>query len=213
MGFFSDAIDWFQKGGVVMWPLLLSSLILVWLGIERWLFYRAAVSDPGFTEKLSSLAVRGQWPEARRLAQGAKGEAAALALSIMDSAKGGSRLEVFAAAQAERAVSKLEEYIPYLAVIVTLAPVLGLLGTITGMIASFDALDERVQNPMAVTAGISEALITTVFGLGISIAAICIHTWFSQKLKTASLNIEETANILLDALAAREIKGGGDGRP
>jgi biopolymer transport protein ExbB len=213
MGFISDAASWFQKGGIVMWPLLISSLLLLWLGIERWLFYRSAVSGPEFNEKLSALAAKGQWREARQLAQEAKGEAAALALSIIDNAKGGVRLEAFAAARAERAAGKFEEYIPYIAVIVTLAPVLGLLGTITGMIASFDALDERLQNPMAVTAGISEALITTVFGLCISIVAICVHTWLSQKLKSASLNIEETANSLLGALADWEAKNGGAGKP
>lgn len=196
-----------------MWPLLFSSLLLFWLGIERWLFYRAAVSGPGFAEKIAALAANGQWQEARRLAQSTKGEEAALALSIIDSAKAGARLEAFAAAKAERAAGKFEEYISYIAVIVTLAPVLGLLGTITGMIASFDALDERMQNPMAVTAGISEALITTVFGLCISIVAICVHTWFSQKLKIASLSIEETVNALLGALAEGEAKNGGAGKP
>ncbi|MDR2007121.1 MAG: MotA/TolQ/ExbB proton channel family protein, partial [Acidaminococcales bacterium] len=202
MGFLSDAVSWFQKGGPVMWPLLLSSLLLFWLGIERWLFYRAALSGPAFAEKLSAFAASGQWQEARRLARETKGEEAALALAIVESAKNGAQLEAFAAAKAERAIGKFEEYISYIAVIVTLSPVLGLLGTITGMIASFDALDERMQNPMAVTAGISEALITTVFGLCISIVAICVHTWFAQKTKAASLSIEETANTLLGALLA-----------
>ncbi|MDR3349102.1 MAG: MotA/TolQ/ExbB proton channel family protein [Acidaminococcales bacterium] len=213
MAFFSDAVSWFLKGGPVMWPLLLCSLVLFWLGIERWLFYRAALSGPEFAEKFLALASGGQWPEARRLAQETKGEEAALALSIMDSDKSGARLEAFASAKAERAIGKFEEYISYIAVIVTLSPVLGLLGTITGMIASFDALDERMQNPMAVTAGISEALITTVFGLCISIVAICVHTWFSQKMKVASLNIEETANTLLGALTAKEASAAGDKKP
>jgi len=56
---------------------------------------------------------------------------------------------------------------------------------------------------MAVTAGIAEALITTVFGLCISVVAICIHTYFGQKLKRMTVDIEESTNAIIDATGER----------
>ena len=85
--------------------------------------------------------------------------------------------------------------------LVTLSPVLGLLGTVTGMIGSFNNFNQRMDDPLAVTAGIGEALITTVFGLCISIVAICMYAYFMRRLKGISLNIEEVGNTLLEAIA------------
>jgi len=187
-----------------MYPLLLCSIVMLIIGIERYLFYKTADSGSKFTEEFCRLLEKNDWQGAYSLAAGTRGEAAALAVLTMErSQNSAERLEAFVAAKAERAVDRLEQYLSYLSVIVTLSPVLGLLGTITGMISSFNALDVRADNPMAVTAGIGEALITTVFGLCISIAAICIHTYFAQKLKRATLNIEETANALVEAIHHR----------
>ena len=97
----------------------------------------------------------------------------------------------------------MEQNLDYLGVVIGLAPMLGLLGTITGMISSFNALNERAQNPMAVTAGIGEALITTVFGLCIAIMGMCIYAYLSSKVKTASLNINEVASVLVDIVQAK----------
>ena len=201
MSIFSDALDYFVKGGMVMYPLLLCSIVLVMLGVERSLFYKSEDSGSLFVGRFTDLLENGRLEVAKGYAEQSKGLAARMAVEVME--KGANmpeKIEFFVAAKAERAVDKLEEYISYIAVIVTLSPVLGLLGTITGMIASFNALGQRAENPMAVTAGIGEALITTVFGLCISIAAVCIHTYFAQRLKIATLNIEETGNALLQAL-------------
>ena len=111
------------------------------------------------------------------------------------------RLEGFITARAERALDKFEKNLGYLGVMVALTPVLGLLGTITGMIASFNALNERSTNPMAVTSGIGEALITTVFGLCISIFAILFHAYFTRRMKGITMDIEEMSNTLLEAIA------------
>jgi len=94
----------------------------------------------------------------------------------------------------------MEQHLDYLSVVIGLAPMLGLLGTITGMIGSFNALNERLQNPMAVTAGIGEALITTVFGLSIAILGMCIHAYLSSKVKTASFNLYEVAEALVNTM-------------
>lgn len=201
MSLFFDVFNWFDRGGFVMYPLLLCSIALIMLCVERSLFYKRADSGTAFVNRLTDLLENGRIEDAGDYAGSSAGMAAKMAVEVIEkSANTPEKTEFFIAAKAERAVDKFEEYISYIAVIVTLAPVLGLLGTITGMIASFSALDQRAENPMAVTAGIGEALVTTVFGLCISIVAVCIHTYFSQKLKVATLNIEETGNALMQAL-------------
>ena len=115
----------------------------------------------------------------------------------------GSRLEAIIYAKADRIIDGLEDKLNYLSVIIGLAPMLGLLGTITGMISSFNALNERTQNPMAVTSGIGEALITTVYGLCIAIMVMCIHAYLTGKIKTETLNLYELSSTLTDIVAAK----------
>ena len=115
----------------------------------------------------------------------------------------GKRLESIVYSKADRSIDGMEQNLDYLGVVIGLAPMLGLLGTITGMISSFNALNERAQNPMAVTAGIGEALITTVFGLCIAIMGMCIYAYLSSKVKTASLNINEVASVVVDIVQAK----------
>lgn len=194
-------LDYFIKGGPVMWPLLFCSIATFVIGVERFLYYRQADSGNDFTKKFCDYIENDDWSSARSLAEGTKGETARLAAVVMARHGNFERLEGFIAARAERAIDKFEKNLGYLGVLISLAPVLGLLGTITGMIASFNALNERTTNPMAVTSGIGEALLTTVFGLGISIFAILFHAYFSRRMKGITMDIEEMSNTLLDAIA------------
>jgi biopolymer transport protein ExbB len=197
----NTVISYFFKGGFAMYPLLLSSLIMFAIGIERFIYYKKEDSGEGFTDQFCKYIEEDDWTNAKRLADATKGETAKLATIVMARHDRFERLEVFVASRAERALNKFEHYLGYLDVIVRLAPILGLLGTITGMISSFNALNMRNENPMAVTAGIGEALITTVFGLCISIVAICFYSYFEQRLKRISLELEEISNTLLEAIA------------
>ncbi len=201
MDFFSNAMQWFIDGGPVMWPLLFCSLIALAIGWERFLYYRAEDSGHKFVEEYRELLEDKKYDEAETLAKETKGEAARLAAeTLVKRSTQEERIEAFMTPRAERALDRAERYLPYLSVIVMLSPILGLLGTITGMIASFNALDQRMENPMAVTAGIGEALITTVFGLCIAVVAIVIHTYFRHRFKKLSLDVEEVTNVTVDAV-------------
>ncbi len=208
MSIFSAGIDYFVKGGPVMYPLLFCSLAAVAISVERWLFFRANDSGRQFTRDFCDFIEEDKWDDAKALADGIHGELAKLATIVMNRHENFERLENFVGVRAERAMDKFERNLNYLNVIVTLSPVLGLLGTVTGMIGSFNSFSQRLDNPMAVTAGIGEALITTVFGLCISIVAICMYAYFMRRLKLISLNVEEIGNTLLEARAKRLAHGG-----
>ena len=201
MGIFSAGVQYFVDGGPVMYPLLFCSLAAVAISVERWLFFRAGDSGREFTQKFCDAIERDDWETAKRLADSTQGEVAKLATVVMARHGNFERLENFVSVRAERAMDQFEKNLNYLNVLVTLSPVLGLLGTVTGMIGSFNNFNQRMEDPLAVTAGIGEALITTVFGLCISIVAICMYAYFMRRLKGISLNIEEVGNTLLEAIA------------
>lgn len=205
MSIFTGAIDYFFKGGPCMWPLLLCSFAAIAIGVERYLFYRNALSGNEFASNFCRLLNDFNLVGARQLADENKGEAAKMAADVMDIEDDlGGRLDTIVYTKADRIIDSLEKNINYLNVVIGLSPMLGLLGTITGMISSFNALNERTQNPMAVTSGIGEALITTVFGLCIAIMGMCIHAYLTSKIKTETLNINEVADTLVDIIQAKD---------
>lgn len=205
MSIFTGAIDYFIKGGPCMWPLLLCSFGAIAIGVERYLFYKNALSGNEFASNFCRLLNDFNLVGARQLADENKGEAAKMAADVMDIEDDlGGRLDTIVYTKADRIIDSLEKNINYLNVVIGLSPMLGLLGTITGMISSFNALNERTQNPMAVTSGIGEALITTVFGLCIAIMGMCIHAYLTSKIKTETLNINEVADTLVDIIQAKD---------
>ena len=205
MSIFTGAIDYFLKCGPCMWPLLLCSFAAIAIGVERYLFYKNALSGNEFASNFCRLLNDFNLVGARQLADENKGEAAKMAADVMDIEDDlGGRLDTIVYTKADRIIDSLEKNINYLNVVIGLSPMLGLLGTITGMISSFNALNERTQNPMAVTSGIGEALITTVFGLCIAIMGMCIHAYLTSKIKTETLNINEVADTLVDIIQAKD---------
>lgn len=200
MNIFAVGLDYFIKGGWVMYPLLLCSLAAVAIDVERFLFFRKADSGRAFTKGFCRYIENNDWDHAKALADHTQGEIAKLATIVMDRHDNYEYLENFISYRTERALDKFEKNLPYLSIIVTLSPVLGLLGTVTGMMGAFNNLTQRMANPMSVTAGLAEALITTVFGLCISIVAVCFHGYFERRMKLLTLNLEEMGNTLLEAV-------------
>ena len=91
---------------------------------------------------------------------------------------------------------KLRARLNYLSMIVTLSPLLGLLGTISGMIESFNIFNLQSGQPLAITGGIGEALIATATGLCVAIFALIVHTYLAQKLDEILTELEKTVIVL-----------------
>lgn len=205
MNHLTVGFEYFVRGGWVMYPLLVCSIAAVAIGIERLLFFKRADSGRAFTKKFCQYIEESDWDHAKELADTTQGEIAKLATIVMDRHDNYEYLENFISYRAERAIDKFEKNLPYLGIIVTLAPVLGLLGTVMGMMGAFNNLTRRMEDPMAVTGGLAEALITTVFGLCISIVAVCFQGYFERRMKAITLNIEEMGNTLLEAVRKKDI--------
>ena len=96
-----------------------------------------------------------------------------------------------------RSADELEKFVPYLASIANLATLLGLLGTVTGMIVSFLNLKvSGVSDPALLAGGISQALITTAAGLGIAILSVFPYNYFNSLVEDAAIHIEKYATSL-----------------
>ena len=191
--------EYFGKGGLVMWPLLLCSILVVTIAIERYLFYKETDSGSSFAEEYSNLMASGKVQEGQALAESTKGECARILNETMKLNGNNTRKFNYMEAQAGIVIAKWRNRLSYLGVIVTLSPLLGLLGTIVGMINSFSIFNLKAGQPMAITGGIGEALIATATGLCVAIVALSVHSYFAQRLDTAITNMEQCFSALLEA--------------
>jgi len=191
---FGTAVTLFQRGGVVMWPLLACSLVAVAQAVERVLHYaheRAAdaLADKRVDRVIAALAA-GRFDEAGDLAantSSAAGRILAAGLGQRDIA-----LQDALNAAAEREIAALRHGLSILDTLITLAPLLGILGTVTGIIRSFHMLSASgAQDPAAVTGGIAEALLTTAAGLIVAILALLPFNFFVSRLKRQARDIEQ----------------------
>ncbi|MDD2709110.1 MAG: MotA/TolQ/ExbB proton channel family protein [Verrucomicrobiae bacterium] len=187
----------FQKGGPIMWPLLLTSLVAVTVVLERWLFVWRLKRDrqPEVVEAILERVERGEMEEAARAGEGSPDFVArTLAYGLSHRGKSLSHAILHAAGQELRQFSR---GLPVLDTIITLAPLLGLLGTVTGMIRSFGLLGaEQLSAPVAITGGIAEALIATAFGLGIAIVALIPFNHLNALLEQARHEMQDAATHL-----------------
>ena len=201
-----NVIEAFQRGGPVMYLLLLCSLSVAAIAIDRFLFYRRA--QAGSKELLERMAaVRGN--EFLALSGEANDSVTAFLLKAGVKAAQGSGDVILAVESAySEAAMELRARLNYLSMIVTMAPLLGLLGTIFGMIESFNVFSLSAEEPLAITGGIGEALTATAFGLCVAIFALVVHTVFAQRLDHILAMMDRASAVTLSALRV----GNGDDR-
>ena len=198
-------LELFHKGGLVMWPLLICSLIAVAILVERVRTYQAAKANMNrLREELPALVEAGKWNELQALCQEEGGAASQL---MATAAKQNHNVEKQTQAlqgAATGIAASLRKYLNYLDTIVTLAPLLGLLGTVTGMIGSFSVLSVQDGEPFAITGGVGEALIATATGLCVAIIALVIHAYLAQREDDLVSEMEEAGAIYMTALVGDE---------
>jgi biopolymer transport protein ExbB len=195
--------SYFAKGGPVMWPLLVLSILAVVVVVWRWLALRAATRNSG-----SLIAALRE----RLLARDPMGAIAAcdahpgsvgniVKAGLLKIGKPKDEIELSLQDASAHELMVLERGLPVLATVAMIAPLLGFLGTVTGMINSFDALAAvGLNNPAAVASGISEALITTAAGLIIAIPVQMAYNYFVVRVNGSVREMEAAANLVLEAI-------------
>jgi biopolymer transport protein ExbB len=207
-------IDKFHKGGPIMWPILIVSIVGLTVVIERifWWTGRWFRRDPKRIEKVFTAIEHGDTAEASRLSRGSRDPVLRMMWNGLNHQHASLQGALQVAAGIE--IKRAGRFLVVMDTLVTLAPLLGLLGTITGLIKSFSFLGNEELAVQAVTGGIAEALIATACGLGIAIFALIPFNFFTSRvsnlefeLQTAATNLE----VMLGAqqTAAQEIKFAG----
>ena len=188
-----------------MYLLLLCSLTVAAIAIDRFLLYRRAAQGARALAADVSKALRGRKvEEAASAAKDKDNMVAYLVNSALDARAAGEDVPMTLEAVYGEAAMLLRARLNYLSTIVTLAPLLGLLGTISGMIQSFSVFNLQAGQPMAITGGIGEALIATATGLLVAIFSLVVHTYFAQRMDTMLTLLEKTMNTLLAGFAAAD---------
>jgi len=187
----------FLKGGPIMWPLVFTSIVALTVVIERAIFIvRERVRRrPELVGEILSHVERGDVEGALRAGAGT-GDF--VARTLVYALANRDRAFVNALLQgAARELKRFNQGLPVLDTIITLAPLLGLLGTVTGMIRSFGLLGNReLEAPTVITGGIAEALIATAFGLGIAILALIPFNYLNARQEEARHELEDASNHL-----------------
>src|SRR6266480_967673 len=195
-------IDKFRKGGPIMWPILIVSIVGLTVVIERifWWGGRWFRRDPKRIEKVFTAIENGDVAEASRLSRGSRDPVLRMMWNGLNHQHASLQGALQVAAGIE--IKRAGRFLVVMDTLVTLAPLLGLLGTITGLIRSFSFLGNEELAVQAVTGGIAKALIATACGLGIAIFTLIPFNFFTSRvsnlefeLQTAATNLE----VMLEA--------------
>lgn len=187
----------FVKGGPIMWPLLVTSIIALTVVIERVLFLVRTQKDrnPELEEKIFAYCEQSRWNDAIEAGKGSRDYVVRVLVYGLEHREWSFSSALLQAAGQE--LKRFDRGISTLDTIITLAPLLGLLGTVTGMIRSFSLLGNReLEAPAAITGGIAEALIATAFGLSVAIVALIPFNFLNSKLEQARHEIEDASTRL-----------------
>jgi len=185
----------FDRGGFAMWLLLICSLVAATVAIERLLVFwrnrRASTAGDAAVDEVLVLSAAGRFDDAEKHAQRSPGMACRVLRQGLRNRDLGLHDSLEEAANAE--LDRLRRGLAVLDTIITLGPLLGILGTVTGIIRSFHVLGVNdTVDPSVVTGGIAEALLTTAAGLAVAIFALIPFNFFVAQVRRRARTLEHT---------------------
>ena len=205
MDFIAQGIEFFRHGGIVMYFLLAASIFVVFIGIERTFYFSRMDAGRAFAHAFMLDVANAKFKDAVALTESRRGAIADILFSaIAKNSKNSRKMSSYMEIQSGIALSKLRNRMYYLSVIVTMAPLLGLLGTIS-------VFNIEAGEPSAITGGVGEALIATAMGLCVAIIALSVHAYFSQRIENIVTDMEmcfsAAENSRIELARAAGVKG------
>jgi|TARA_X000000950_G_scaffold109828_1_gene138431 biopolymer transport protein ExbB len=195
--------EFITAGGPFMWPLLACSVLIITISIERsWFLQNRLVSPKGLPNQIINL-VKNDMMSSKQAHEisslSSLGFLLINCLKYKDLKR--DNLESKIEEKAIEVKYSLERYLSVLGTVATISPLLGLLGTVVGMITAFTGLTENTgANPDLLAAGISQALITTAFGLFIAVPGLVLHKYFEQKVNYLLINLQKEVSGFIDVI-------------
>jgi len=203
-------LNFFVRGGPIMYPLLICSLISVAVIVERIIFWLSAERgrDTLLISDMLQMAEKGLYEKAAQRARGSRDYIARILLEGI--VHRSYSLSQALAMGAEEEIKRMRRNLTILDTIITLAPLLGILGTVMGIIDSFHLLGAAgIESPRVVTEGIAQALITTAAGLTIAIMTLIPYNYFLSRIERSTREIEKFASSLELTFERQRNRAGG----
>jgi biopolymer transport protein ExbB len=201
-------VDLFNAGGALMWPILLCSVGTIAVGVYCFLQINQRKMMPKTqVEAVSQYMQRHDANSAYQLCQSAPNvfantiSSALLKVNFERDLANKMSMEQAAGETLVQEETRLMIWVNYLNIFATIAPMLGLLGTVTGMIQSFDQLAAGRSEPQDLAGGIGEAMLTTAGGLIVGIPAMFLYFYFRNLLQVAIGNIQKQVTFMIDILS------------
>jgi len=204
-------LDVFGKGGFLMYPIFICSLVAVTIFFER-MFYLKSIKTKSkkFVLRVNDLVKKGSIELAISACRKSPTPISKIMLAgLMKFGQGRDEMKEAIEDNANQEIPILERNLPTLSTIGNICPLLGLLGTVFGMVKAFNVIAVMgVGKPEALAGGISEALLTTAFGLSVAIPTIVIYNYLSHRVDKLIREMEVNCVELIDLLSYQEIHNG-----
>lgn len=200
-------IAYLVAGGPVMIPILLCSVVALAMFLERlWALRRPRVLPAGFLRELGELVTHRRYPDAIALCQRTDAAVARLIhVALLARHRPREQMKERLEELGRREAAEMERGIPVVGTIASIAPLLGLLGTVGGMIVTFQVIqDEGMGNVGSLAGGISQALVTTFAGLCVGIPAVVANRYLLSRVDGLLNDLEEVTLQLLDVLDSQQ---------
>ena len=195
--------EFITAGGIFMWPLLACSVLIIAFSIERsWFLQKRLICPDGLSNQIKTL-MDNNMIDKRHAEEISNLSSLGFLLINCIKYKNLPRenLESKIEEKATEVQYSLERNLTMLGTTATISPLIGLLGTVVGMITAFTGLTETSgANPDLLAAGISQALITTAFGLLIAVPGLVLHKYFEHKIKYLLISLQTEVSDFIDII-------------
>jgi biopolymer transport protein ExbB len=209
-GFINALVSEFNQGGIFMWPILFSFIFGLAIFLERIVSLNLSdINTRKFIVKIQEALKGGGIDEAQEICSNTRGPVASVfQAGLMRSDEGIDAAEKAISAYGSIEMSFLERGLIWMSLFITIAPLLGFLGTVVGMIRAFDAIAAAASiSPTIVASGIEIALLTTAFGLITGIILQVGYNYCSSKIDRIVADMEESSIVLIDSLVEMKTEG------
>lgn len=193
----------FRAGGPLMWIILLCSIVALTIIFERMLaLRRSKIAPENFGPQVAELILNNKLtPDRIEVIRNHSPLGAVLAAGLTNISHGKDDMKEALEEAGKQAVHRMGRYLNTLGTIASITPLIGLLGTVIGMIKVFTAITAvGVGDPTVLSGGISEALITTAAGLSVGIPCLMLYRYFRSRITELTIVLEDNALSILDAV-------------
>ena len=200
-------VEYFHQGGPFMWPILFFLILGVAISIYKfWSLLLASINTRKFLKKIKSALNEGGIDAAAEVCANTRGPIASIFhAGLLRTTRGLEHVEKAIVNAGTIEMAFLERGLIWISMVISVAPMIGFTGTVAGMIKAFDSIAAANDiSPSVVAGGISEALLTTLFGLIVAIIIQFFYNFFLSRIDALVIDMEESSTDLIDSLTELE---------